>query len=123
VKALHLFCGLGGGALGFQAAGFESVGAFDVDAAACRDFEYLVGSPATVADLSTLTPAGLRAACTARPDVVFTSPPCKAFSGCLPRERSLTDKYVDMSSLALRGLAQRRRRFLLVARHVEQVQP
>lgn len=178
MKALHLFCGLGGGALGFQRAGFESVGAFDFDAAACRDFEYLTGEPATVADLATLSPDQLRAGCSSRPDVVFTSPPCKAFSGCLPEATSKTEKYQDMSSLALRGvwlaleawrtppplvvlenvprimsrgrqwldqvtgllqgygyavresthdcgelggLAQRRRRFLLVARHVEQV--
>ena len=179
MKALHLFSGAGGGALGFKWAGFESVGAFDVCAAACRDLTYLTGEAATVADLATLSPAELRAACSGRPDVVFTSPPCKAFSGCLPSAKSCTPKYVDLSSLALRGiwlaleawadsppplfvmenvprimsrgrrwidhltgllqgygyavretthdcgelggLAQRRRRFLLVARHMEQV--
>lgn len=88
MKVLHLFCGIGGGALGFQRAGFDCVGAFDFDAAACRDFERLVGSPATVADLAALEPADLRRACADRPDVVFTSPPCKGFSGCLPAARS-----------------------------------
>lgn len=178
-RALHLFSGLETGALGFQRAGFESVGAFDVDAAACRDLTYLTGEAATRADLATFSPTELRAACSGRPDVVFTSPPCKAFSGCLPSAKSCTPKYVDLSSLALRGiwlaleawvehppalfvmenvprimsrgrrwidqltgllrgygyavretthdcgelggLAQRRRRFLLVARHVKQV--
>lgn len=61
MKALHLFCGGGGFALGTQRAGFETVGAFDFD-------------PRAV--LGTMSPAALRDACTGRPDVVFTSPPC-----------------------------------------------
>lgn len=178
MKVLHLFCGIGGGALGFARAGFRSVGAFDFDAAACRDFARLTGEPATVADLGQLEPDDLRRACADRPDVVFTSPPCKGFSGCLPAARSATPHYQAMNSLALRGvwlaleawptpppllvlenvpriqrrgaafleqaeallhaygyavartvhdcgelggLAQHRRRFLLVARHMEQV--
>lgn len=53
--ALFGFCGIGGGALGFlgaraKLAGVEgrivSVGGIDNDAAACRDFEWLTGSPA-----------------------------------------------------------------------------
>ncbi|MBD3174682.1 MAG: DNA cytosine methyltransferase [Armatimonadia bacterium] len=175
---IHLFAGMGGGALGFQLAGFASVGAFDVDPAACRDLEYLTGETATVADLAEMTPDELRSACTDRPDVVFTSPPCKSFSGCLPKATAKTPRYRAMSSLAQRGiwialeawptppplivmenvprirsrgrhwldqvvgmlhrygyavretihdcgelggLAQRRRRFLLVARHMEQI--
>lgn len=101
---LHLFAGAGGGALGFKRAGFVSVGSFDVDPAACRDLEMLTGEAATVADLATLEPHELRAACTERPDVVFTSPPCKAFSGCLPSAKSCTPKYVDLSDLSLRGV-------------------
>lgn len=101
---LHLFAGSGGGALGFQRAGFRSVGAFDFDASACRDLEYLTGERATVADLGSMTPDDLRAACTGRPDVVFTSPPCKSFSGCLPSALATTDRYLDMSNLALRGI-------------------
>lgn len=59
----------------------------------------------TTHDLATLSPTELRAACgDRRPDVVFTSPPCKAFSGCLPRATSLTPTYQDMSDLALRGV-------------------
>lgn len=70
MKALHLFAGIGGGALGFQRAGCDTVGAVDFDASACRDFELLVGRPCTHGDLSTMTPAELAAACTGRPDVV-----------------------------------------------------
>jgi site-specific DNA-cytosine methylase len=178
VKALHLFAGIGGGALGFQRAGFETVGAVDFDAGACRDFEQLVARPCTHADLETMTPAELAAACTDRPDVVFTSPPCKGFSRCQSAAKAKTEKYQRMNALTLRGiwlaleawpvppalivmenvpailsrgrewlekieallrgygyatsrsthdcgelggLAQHRRRFLLVARHVEQV--
>lgn len=175
---LHLFAGIGGGALGFQRAGFETVGAVDNDAGACRDFEMLVGRPCTCADIETMTPAELAAACTKRPDVVFTSPPCKGFSRCQSAKKAQTEKYQRMNALTLRGiwlaleawdvppplilmenvpailsrgrewlekieallraygyavsrsthdcgelggLAQHRRRFLLVARHMEQV--
>lgn len=104
VKALHLFCGIGGGALGFQAAGFDTVGAFDVDAGACADFELLTGARATCGDLEQLTPAELRAACSARPDVVFTSPPCKGFSGCLPSKSAELEHYQRMNALTLRGV-------------------
>jgi len=101
---LHLFCGLGGGALGFKRAGFRGVGAFDVDADCCCDFELLVGEPSTVADLGEMTPDELRAQCSGRPDVVFTSPPCKSFSGCLPAATAETEPYLQLSSLALRGV-------------------
>ena len=102
--ALHLFCGIGGGALGFRRAGFESVGAFDLDEVACRDFARIVGEDATCADLGEMTPDELREACTGRPDVVFTSPPCVAFSGCLPVQKSVTPEYRAISNLALRGV-------------------
>lgn len=103
-KVLHLFSGAGGGGLGFKRAGFESVGAFDSDPAACRDFEYLVGSPATVADLAKISIHDFRNSCTGRPDVVFTSPPCKSFSSCLPAKIAATQKYQEMSALTLRGI-------------------
>ena len=175
---LHLFAGAGGGALGFLRAGFRSVGAIDIDPRACEDIEYLTGEKATVGDLSTMTPAELAEICQERPDVLFTSPPCKGYSGCLADELARSDKYLALNSLAFRGiwmaleawetppplillenvpriqsrgkawlqrlesmlhaygyavtmgthdcgeiggLAQNRRRFLLVARHMEQV--
>lgn len=102
--ALHLFCGLGGGALGFQRAGFRSVGAFDLDPEACRDFEYLTGEPATCADLAQMSPQELRDACTGAPDVLFTSPPCKGNSGCLSAALARTEHYQLLNSHSLRGV-------------------
>lgn len=113
-KVLHLFAGIGGGALGFEraraealglAGRYRTVGAVDVDAAACRDFERLVGRPATCADVSKMTPAALLEACGGEaPDVVFTSPPCKGFSGLLSTAQSRTPKYQALNQLVLQGL-------------------
>lgn len=103
-KALHLFCGGGGFALGTQRAGFETVGAFDFDSRAVAAHDYLTGGRATLADLGTMSPAELRAACTGRPDVVFTSPPCKGNSGCLPAAVAATERYQAMNQLAFRGV-------------------
>jgi site-specific DNA-cytosine methylase len=90
-----LFCGLGAGALGFieafsslggHGAKFQSVGGIDNDPASCADFEYLTKSPATLADLSKMTPEELRAHWgDVAPDAIFLSPPCKGFSGCSQR--------------------------------------
>ena len=113
-KVLHLFAGIGGGALGFEraraeAAGlsgrYRTIGAVDFSEGAVRDFETLVGRPATCADLHTMTPDELRAACGGEaPDVVFTSPPCKGFSGLLSNAQSQSEKYQKLNELVLKGL-------------------
>lgn len=101
----HLFAGAGGGALGCQRAGFESIGAVDFDAKACADLEYLTGEKATCADVSKLQPADIRAiAGNRRPDMFFTSSPCVGFSGCLPQVRSTEDYYLEKNDLAVRGV-------------------
>lgn len=60
IKAAHLFCGLGGGARGFNRAtarvglleaNFRCLGGVDVDAATIRDFSRLSGVPGTYLDL------------------------------------------------------------------------
>lgn len=104
LRVLTLFSGVGGSALGFKQAGYESVGAFDLESLACQAFEYLTGQKATQADLFTMTPADLRAACTGRPDVVFTSPPCKPHSRCLPEAKSQEPEYVAMAAVALHSV-------------------
>lgn len=128
----HLFCGIGGGALGFQravatyageTARYRTLGGVDVDPAACADYAALTGHAATPMDLFTradytawhghappdgwqeVTPAELRAVTHGeRPDVVFLSPPCVGHSALLPAATANTPKYAAMNRLALRGV-------------------
>lgn len=132
VRHFHLFCGLGGGARGFNAANvrvgrmaarFRCIGGVDVDEAGIRDFERLSGAEGTVLDLfdreqyrafhGAEPPAGWReaspddirrAAHGERPHIVFLSAPCKGFSGLLAESRSTTAKYQALNRLTLRGI-------------------
>lgn len=132
IRHAHLFCGLGGGAKGFNAAKarhgsltaeFECIGGVDVDAAAIRDFERLTGVPGTVLDLfdraqyrdfhgaeppDEWREAGIadlhRAFGNRRPHVLFLSAPCKGFSGLLSETVSHTAKYQALNRLTLRGI-------------------
>lgn len=111
---LHLFCGLGGGARGFQAARAQHLGlrgkfrtlcGVDNDADACADFRKITGAPATVADIAKMMPEELRRATRYEsPDVVFLSPPCKGFSGLLPKARAAQEKYQALNRLVYQGL-------------------
>jgi site-specific DNA-cytosine methylase len=132
ITHFHLFCGLGGGAKGFNKgqarvgnmeAKFVCVGGIDNDASAIRDFERLAGVPGTVLDMFSreqyiafhgkeppadwreATPEDIRrAAGYRRPNIVFLSAPCKGFSGLLSETRSKTDKYQALNALTLRGI-------------------
>lgn len=132
IRHFHLFCGLGGGAAGFNrgharvgrmTARFRCLGGIDNDPAACRDFEKLAGAPATCLDLFSreqyrafhghepppdwreATAADIRrAAGNERPHIVFSSSPCKGFSGLLSERRSATARYQALNALALRGV-------------------
>lgn len=132
IRHFHLFCGLGGGARGFNAASarvgsmtgrFRCIGGIDVDPASIRDFGRLAGVPGTVLDLfdrdqyrdfhGVEPPAGWRESTTAdihraaggeRPHIVFLSAPCKGFSGLLAEGKSRTDKYQALNRLTLRGV-------------------
>ena len=112
-SVLHLFCGLGGGALGFQAARaswrglggcFRTVGGIDNNGEACKDFEALTGAPAWKANIATLTARELREAVPGPPDVVFMSPPCKGFSGLLSAKSAKTEKYQAMNRLVVQSI-------------------
>ncbi|MBI4815205.1 MAG: DNA cytosine methyltransferase [Deltaproteobacteria bacterium] len=113
-SVLHLFCGLGGGALGFQRAranhaglvgSFRTLCGIDLDAAACRDFKRLTKSPAVRADVACMQPAELLVATRGEhPDVIFTSPPCTGFSGLLSNEKSGSEHYQALNRLVLQGL-------------------
>ena len=132
IRHFHLFGGLGGGARGFNDANprvgnlvaeFECIGSIDVDAAACRDFERLVGVRPTLLDLfdrsqyrafhrtdppqgwKEAAPADIRrAAGNKRPHIVFLSAPCKGFTGLLSEHLSHSEKYQALNRLTLRGV-------------------
>ena len=132
ITHFHLFCGLGGGAKGFNKgqarvgnleARFRCLGGIDVDPASIADFNRLAGVPGTVLDMFSREqyvafnghepPADWREATTAdvqraasgeRPNIVFLSAPCKGFSGLLSETRSKTDKYQALNQLTLRGI-------------------
>lgn len=102
---LTLFSGLGGGALGFQRAGFDLVGGFDNDKEAIEDYRMLTGSPGHCVDLFEMGPTKLRELVgPRRPDVIFTSPPCVGFSACLPKKLARTKQYRKLNSLAELGI-------------------
>lgn len=131
-KHFHLFCGLGGGAKGFNrgqarvdnlTAKFRCIGGIDNNAAAVRDFGNLAGVAGTLLDLFDYEqyvafhgkeppvgwrPASLddiRAAAHGEfPDMVFLSAPCKGFSALLPEVSSGTAKYQALNQLTLRGV-------------------
>lgn len=132
ITHFHLACGLGGGAMGFNQgearvgnleAQFECIGGVDVDAAAIRDFTRNTGVQGTVLDLfdepqyrafwGKAPPRGWRpaipedlqrAAHFRRPNIGFTSMPCKGFSGLLPETLSLSPKYQALNGLTLRSM-------------------
>lgn len=132
ITHFHMFCGLGGGARGFNRgraqvgnlhARFRCVGGVDVSAAAIRDFERLAGVPGTVLDLMDREqfaafhghepPAGWRpampedirrAAGNVRPHIVFLSAPCKGFSGLLSERKSQAGRYQALNRLTVRGV-------------------
>ncbi|KWE70618.1 DNA methyltransferase [Burkholderia ubonensis] len=123
-------CGIGGGAKGFKkatscvgnmTATWRCIGGVDVDPAAARDFEMLLGTPCTVMDLMTrgqytayhekepppgwreATPADIqRAAGNEHPHCVFISSPCKGASGLLAESKARTPKYQALNELTLR---------------------
>ncbi len=132
IKHAHLFCGLGGGARGFNRAtarvgtleaDFRCLGGIDVDPQTIRDFSRLAGVPGTCLDLfdreqyeafhGSQPPADWQEATTANihaafghesPDIVFLSAPCKGFSGLLSETKSKTAKYQALNRLTLRGV-------------------
>ena len=132
IRHFHLFCGLGGGAAGFNRgraqvgnlqASFRCIGGVDCDSAAIRDFSRLAGVPGTVLDMFDRSqfvafhgrePAAgwreagpddiRRAAGGERPHIVFLSAPCKGFSGLLSEASSRSEKYQALNRLTLRGV-------------------
>lgn len=132
IRHAHIFCGLGGGAKGFNIGDarvgnlvgkFRCIGGIDNDKGAIADFNRLAGVPGTLLDLFTreqytefhgkLPPPGWAEVTIADfqrafgfeiPNILFLSAPCKGFSGLLSEVKSKTGKYQALNQLALRGL-------------------
>ncbi|MFB5268192.1 DNA cytosine methyltransferase [Paenibacillus enshidis] len=131
-RDLQLFSGIGGGSLGFKDAlveyggetgRFENIIGIDADPGACQNYEAITGSKSVCMDLFSreqfiafhgveppegwreVTGRDLLAACGyIYPDVIFTSPPCKGFSGLLPERSAKSAKYQALNELTIRGI-------------------
>jgi site-specific DNA-cytosine methylase len=127
-----LFGGIGGGSLGFQGAraeymgkmaGFKAICSIDSDPVVCRNYDLITGGGAVQMDLfdrqqytdffgseppenwQEATPWDIWQAFGEQvPDVIFTSPPCKGFSGLLPEKSAKTQKYQALNRLTIRGI-------------------
>ncbi|WP_271270261.1 DNA cytosine methyltransferase [Aliamphritea hakodatensis] len=132
IRHFHVFCGAGGGAIGFNRGKANigtlqgkprCLGGIDVLPDAIHNFEQQTGAPGSVMDLfdrdqyidfhgaepaadwQEITPEDIRkAAGNERPHIIFTSPPCKGFSGLLSQKKSETDKYRALNRLTVRGI-------------------
>lgn len=132
IRHFHFFCGLGGGALGFNRgearvgnarAKFRCIGGIDSDPAAVADFSRAADVPGTMRDLFSreqycefhgkeppadwreALPVDIRlAAGSERPHIIFFSAPCKGFSGLLSETLSRSGKYQALNGLTLRGV-------------------
>lgn len=131
VRHGHIFCGIGGGAKGFNrgharvgnmVAKMRCVGGIDVDAGAIRTFERQARARGTVTDLFSLEqhrafhgrepPPGwreadehdVREAFDERPHILFLSAPCKGFSGLLSEKASGSPRYQALNALTLRAV-------------------
>ncbi|MCT2278648.1 DNA cytosine methyltransferase [Micromonospora chalcea] len=80
---VDLFCGCGGGSMGFHRAGFRTVGAVEIDEDAATAFTLNVGIAPIVKDIrdvggeDILAPAGLRRG---ELTLLFGCPPCQSFT-------------------------------------------
>lgn len=83
LKAISLYTGIGGLDFGFEAAGFNTVCAVDIDDAACRtvrlnrSWPVLQGSIHDIASKQILATAGV---CPGEIDALIGGPPCQPFS-------------------------------------------
>lgn len=83
MKAIELFAGIGGLALGAKAAGVETVAAFDIWEDAVNTFNHNIANKAHVADLTSLAPEAILEIADSRVgdiDILSGGPPCQGFS-------------------------------------------
>jgi site-specific DNA-cytosine methylase len=103
LQSLHLFCGVGGDMIGFEAAGFKVCG-LDNDAWAVDQARRLVRGKVHVADIEAMTVAELVALVPRCPDVVVMSAPCQGNSFNLPPAKAEEAKYQALNALATRAV-------------------
>lgn len=112
---LSIFSGCGGFDLGFQNAGFQSIGAVDIDPTVLQVHEKNIGSPVFQADLSL---GELPFVALGRADVLIAGSPCQGFSTI--GKRRLDDPRNDLLLVTGR-LAARYKPKLVIAENVPAV--
>jgi DNA (cytosine-5)-methyltransferase 1 len=83
LKAISLFTGVGGLDFGFEAAGFETASAVEMDAASCRTLRLNRGWPVIERDIHQVTSKELLRTAklkVGQADVLIGGPPCQPFS-------------------------------------------
>jgi DNA (cytosine-5)-methyltransferase 1 len=83
LKLVSLYTGIGGLDFGFEAAGFETVAAVEMDGAACRTIRLNRDWPVLEGDIHDITSQQIMDAAGLRPgeaDVLIGGPPCQPFS-------------------------------------------
>ncbi|HEY4201359.1 MAG TPA: DNA cytosine methyltransferase [Devosiaceae bacterium] len=81
--AISLFTGVGGLDFGFDAAGFKTLVAVEMDSIACKVLRANTSWPVIEADLTQIDPADILAVAKKRPgeiDILIGGPPCQPFS-------------------------------------------
>ncbi len=83
LKCLDLFSGAGGFSLGFTMAGYEVIGAIEIDKWAAETFQHNhPNAKVIVQDISTVSDEDILAAFPTHPDVIVGGPPCQGYSIC-----------------------------------------
>lgn len=83
MNVLDIFSGAGGFSLGFQLAGYNIIGAIEVDKWAAKTFqENHKDAKVMVRDISQISCEELLSTFTTKPDVIVGGPPCQGFSVC-----------------------------------------
>ena len=85
MNVLDLFAGAGGFSLGFQMAGFDVIGAIEIDKWASETFQNNhPESDVLVGDIESFSDDDLvNTFCRMKPEVILGGPPCQGFSVCL----------------------------------------
>jgi DNA (cytosine-5)-methyltransferase 1 len=83
LKAISLYTGVGGLDFGFEAAGFETAAAVEMDSTACRTIRLNRDWPVLEGDINAISSAEILKAAGLKPgqaDVLIGGPPCQPFS-------------------------------------------